>query len=93
MLIDSVLSPQYMEIRPPLSLLIDHIDYVARLAGVDHVGIGSDFDGVESLPKGMDDVTALPNITAELRKRGYTDRDIRKILGGNVLRVMKANMK
>lgn len=93
MLIDSALSLQYMDIRPPLSVLIDHIDYVAKLAGADHVGIGSDFDGVESLPKGMDDVTFLPNITLELRKRGYSDKDIRKILGGNVMRVMKANMK
>ncbi|MFZ4621983.1 MAG: membrane dipeptidase, partial [Bacteroidota bacterium] len=67
--------------------------YVARLVGADHVGIGSDFDGIESVPKDMDDVTFLPNITHELRKRGYTDKDISKILGGNVMRVMKANMK
>lgn len=93
LLIDSALSLQYMDIRPPLSVLIDHIDYVAKLAGTDHVGIGSDFDGVESLPKGMDDVTFLPNITLELQKRGYSEKDIRKILGGNVMRVMKANMK
>lgn len=93
LLIDSALSLQYMDIRPPLSVLIDHIDYVAKLAGTDHVGIGSDFDGVESLPKGMDDVTFLPNITSELKKRGYSDKDVRKILGGNVMRVMKANMK
>ncbi len=93
LMIDSALSLQYMDIRPPLSVLIDHIDYVAKLAGTDHVGIGSDFDGVESLPKEMDDVTFLPNITRELQKRGYSDKDIRKILGGNVMRVMKANMK
>lgn len=93
LLIDSALSLQYMDIRPPLSVLIDHIDYIAKLAGTDHVGIGSDFDGVESLPKGMDDVTFLPNITSELKKRGYSDKDVRKILGGNVMRVMKANMK
>jgi membrane dipeptidase len=93
MLIDSVLAPYYTEARPPLSQLIDHIDYVAKLVGTDYVGIGSDFDGVESLPRGMDDVTFLPNIAKELLKRGYGERDVRKILGGNVMRVLKANMK
>lgn len=91
--IDSALSPYYREAQPPLSLLVDHIDYIAKLVGPDYVGIGSDFDGVESLPKEMDDVTYLPNITRELLERGYTERDVEKILGGNVLRVMKANMK
>ncbi len=76
-------------IRPPLSLLIDHIDYVAKLVGVDYVGIGSDFDGVGSLPKEMDDITFLPNITRELLHRGYAERDIKKILGENFLRVFK----
>jgi membrane dipeptidase len=78
-------------IRPPLSLLIKHIDYIARLIGVDHVGIGSDFDGAESYPLGMDDVTDYPKITAELLKLNYTEKDIDKILGGNFLRVLKAN--
>jgi membrane dipeptidase len=91
-LIDSTLAPQYSEVRPPLSKLIDHIDYIAKLVGPEFVGIGSDFDGVESLPKEMDDVTYLPNITRELLKRGYTEKDVRKILGGNVMRVLKANM-
>ena len=78
-------------IRPPLSVLIKHIDYIAKLIGVDHVGIGSDFDGAESYPFGMDDVTDYPKITEELLKLGYTESDIDKILGGNFLRVLKAN--
>jgi membrane dipeptidase len=93
MSIDSALAPQYLDARPPLSVLIDHIDYIAKLVGPDYVGLGSDFDGIESVPKEMDDVTFLPNITRELQTRGYSDNDIRKILGGNVLRVMKANLK
>ncbi len=79
------------QLRPPLSLLIKHIDYIAKLIGVDHVGIGSDFDGAPSYPLGMDDVTDYPKITAELLKIGYTEKDIDKILGGNFLRVLKAN--
>lgn len=78
-------------LRPPLSLLIDHIDYIARLAGVDHVGLGSDFDGVSSLPLGLDDVSDYPRITEGLKKRGYSDEDVRKILGGNFLRVFREN--
>lgn len=77
--------------RPTISKLADHIDYIVKLVGDDYVGIGSDFDGVSSLPVGMDDVTKYPLITEELRKRGYSKKSIKKILGGNVLRVMKAN--
>jgi membrane dipeptidase len=73
--------------RPPLSALIDHIDHIAKVAGVDHVGIGSDFDGVDCLPQGMDSVADLPKITEEMMKRGYTAEDMHKILGGNLLRV------
>ena len=73
----------------PLSVLIDHIDHIAKVAGVDHVGLGSDFDGVTSLPVGMEDVAQLPKITYELLRRGYSEQDIRKILGGNLLRVME----
>jgi membrane dipeptidase len=79
------------KIRPPLSMLIKHIDYIAKLIGVDHVGIGSDFDGAESYPLGMDDVTDYPKVTAELLKIGYREKDIYKILGGNFIRVLKAN--
>jgi len=70
----------------PLSVLIDHIDHIAKVAGVDHVGLGSDFDGVSSLPVGMEDVAKLPVITYELLRRGYSEKDVRKILGENFLR-------
>ena len=78
-------------LRPPLSLLLDHLDYIVKLIGADHVGIGSDFDGVNSLPQQLDDVTAMPLITKELLKRGYSKKDIRKILGENFLRILEAN--
>ncbi|MCM3904447.1 MAG: dipeptidase [Pyrinomonadaceae bacterium] len=70
----------------PLSALIDHFDHIAKIAGIDHVGIGSDFDGVPSLPVGMEDISKLPNITYELLKRGYSETDIKKILGDNFMR-------
>lgn len=78
-------------LRPPLSLLMDHLDYIVRLAGVDHVGLGSDFDGISSAPQQLDDVTCFPLITEELVRRGYSKQDIRKILGENFIRVFKAN--
>jgi membrane dipeptidase len=68
--------------------VVAHIDHVVDLAGVDHVGIGSDFDGVgDSLPTGLKDVSHFPNLIYELLKRGYSDEDVRKILGGNLIRV------
>jgi membrane dipeptidase len=70
----------------PLSVLIDHIDHIRQVAGIDHVGLGSDFDGVPSLPEGLKDISELPNITYELLRRGYTEKDIRKVLGENLLR-------
>jgi len=76
--------------RPPLSMLIDHIDHIAKVAGVDHVGLGSDFDGVSGqLPQGIDSPADLPKITAALMERGYSAEDCRKILGGNLLRVFR----
>ena len=76
--------------RPPLSELIDHIDHIAKVAGVDHVGLGSDFDGVSGqLPKGMNSPADLPKITRALLERGYSALDCRKILGGNLLRVFR----
>ncbi|AFU99890.1 dipeptidase [Simiduia agarivorans] len=70
----------------------DHIDRAVRIAGIDHVGLGSDYDGVgDSLPVGLKDASSYPNLVAELLKRKYPERDIAKILGGNVLRVMEAN--
>ena len=80
-------------LRPPLSLLLDHLEYIVKLVGVDYVGLGSDFDGVNSLPAGLDGVEDFPKITDELVKRGYSKKDIRKILGGNFIRVFKANQK
>jgi membrane dipeptidase len=76
--------------RPPLSALVDHIDHIAKVAGVDHVGLGSDFDGVNGqLPQGLDSPADLPKVTAALMERGYSAEDCRKILGGNLLRVFR----
>ena len=76
--------------RPPLTSLIDHIDHIAKVAGVDHVGLGSDFDGVSgATPQGIDSAADLPKITQALLDRSYSADDIRKILGGNLLRVFR----
>jgi membrane dipeptidase len=94
---DEVLYEKYSDevenLRPPLSMLLDHLDYIVKLIGVDHVGLGSDFDGINSAPKQLDDVTDYPLITKELLKRGYSSTDIKKILSGNFIRVFKANSK
>lgn len=79
--------------RPPLSMLIDHIDYLVKLAGIDHVGLGSDLDGISITPQQIDDITDYPLITKELLKRGYSKSNIKKILGENFLRVYKANQR
>ena len=81
---------EYSALRPPLSVLLDHLDHIVKLAGVDHVGIGSDFDGIHSAPQQLDDVSTFPLLTKELLKRGYKKADIFKILGGNFIRVFKA---
>jgi membrane dipeptidase len=78
-------------LRPDLSLLIDHLDHIVKLVGVDHVGLGSDFDGIESAPRGLDDVASFPLITEALLQRGYRKKDIPKILGGNFIRVLREN--
>jgi membrane dipeptidase len=86
---------------PPVTLgmVADHIEHVAKVAGVDHVGIGSDFDGVSDLPTGLKDVSDYPGLLAEMIRRGWSDADVAKLAGGNVLRVMEgagkvaANMK
>ena len=70
--------------------VVAHIDHVVKLAGVDHVGIGSDFDGIDCTPRGLDDVSKFPNLTRALLEKGYSAGDIRKIYGGNTLRVMRA---
>ena len=76
--------------RVPFSKLLDHFEHAAKVAGVDHVGLGSDFDGVsDQLPEGMEDISKIPNLVAGLRERGFSDDDMQKVLGGNTLRVMK----
>jgi membrane dipeptidase len=73
----------------PLSTLIDHIEHVAKVAGPDHVCLGSDFDGAPMMPSGLEDVSRLPAITASLKQRGWSDENLRKLLGENVLRVLR----
>ncbi len=81
------LEAQYPLPPLPLAKLIDHIDHIVKVAGIDHVGLGPDFDGANDFPEGARDVSMYPNITYELLKRGYSETDIDKILGGNFLRV------
>jgi membrane dipeptidase len=71
-----------------LAMVADHVDHIAKVAGVDHVGIGSDFDGLTALPDGLDSVATYPALLAELMRRGWSDDDIAKLAGGNMLRVM-----
>ena len=89
---DRVREREYAQRLPPVSVarVVDHIDHIVRLVGIDHVGIGSDFDGIQALPQDLKSVADLPNLTAELLKRGYTEENVHKILGGNILRVMEA---
>ncbi|MEK6375631.1 MAG: dipeptidase [Acidobacteriota bacterium] len=75
------------------TVIVDHIDHIAKVAGVEHVGIGSDFDGIGAIPEGMEDVSKLPKIRAELKRRGYSEADIRKIMGENFMRVFAAAEK
>jgi membrane dipeptidase len=82
-----------MDARPTLEQLLEHLDYIVKLIGTEHVGLGSDFDGISSAPRGLDDVTCYPTITRALLQRGYTAKQVSNILGGNILRVLKANEK
>ncbi len=88
---EEALIARYREEHPLIetnvSDVADHIDHVVEIAGVDHVGLGSDFDGVSALPVGLEDVSCYPNLVAELLRRGYSDEDIGKVLGGNLMRV------
>jgi membrane dipeptidase len=92
---DRVRTVEYARRLPPVRLarIVDHIDHIVKLVGVDHVGIGSDFDGVQAVPADLKSVADLPNLTAELLRRGYSESDIDKILGGNMLRVMEEVQK
>ena len=89
---DRVRRDEYARLLPPVTVsrLVDHIDHVVKLVGLDHVGIGTDFDGVQSTLSDLADVSQLANLTRELLRRGYSDSDVNKILGGNMLRVMEA---
>lgn len=82
---------EYVRRIPPLTVgrVVDHIDHIARLTGVEHIGIGSDFDGIPATPSDLTSVADLPNLTTELLRRGYTAHQIEGILGGNVLRVLE----
>jgi membrane dipeptidase len=75
---------------PTIDRLLDHIDHAVQVMGIDHVGLGSDFDGISVLPRPMKDVTSLPDVLRALRDRGYSDEDVRKILGENFLRLLTA---
>jgi membrane dipeptidase len=88
---DRVRREEYRKRLPPVLVarIADHIDHIVKLVGIDHVGIGSDFDGVQVVPADMTSVADLPNLTKELLRRGYSESDIDKILGGNMLRVME----
>ncbi len=79
--------------RATLAQVVDHIDHVRKVAGIDHVGVGSDFDGIDFGPDGLEDVSRFPALTAELLRRGYSDEDVKKVLGLNLLRVMRAAEK
>jgi len=76
--------------RATLSQVADHIDHIRKVAGIDHLGLGSDFDGISAVPEGLEDVSKFPDLTRELLRRGYTEEDVQKILGRNLLRVMRA---
>ncbi|MEO6845298.1 MAG: dipeptidase [Ginsengibacter sp.] len=92
---DEIIAKEYPKevenMQSPFHLLFDHLAYIVKLAGIDHVGLGGDFDGISITPKILTDVTKYPMITKELVKRGYSKKDIYKILGGNFIRVFKAN--
>ena len=87
---DRVRQEEYAKRLPPVSVsrLVDHVDHIVKLVGIEHVGIGSDFDGVQATLSDLKDVSELPNLTRELLRRGYSEDDVQKILGGNMLRVM-----
>jgi len=92
---DRVRREQFLKRLPPVSVsrVVDHIDHIVKLVGIDHVGIGSDFDGIQAMVSDLATVADLPNLTRELLRRGYSESDVDKILGGNMLRVMEETAK
>jgi membrane dipeptidase len=92
---DRVREREYLKRLPPVSVarIVDHIDYIVKLVGVEHVGVGSDFDGIQAVPADLSSVADFPNLTKELLRRGYSAADVEKILGGNILRVMEETEK
>ena len=76
--------------RPGIERIVDHMDYIISMIGDDHVGLGSDFDGISLVPKGIEDASRMPEITRVMMERGYHPQRIRKILGGNFMRVFRA---
>jgi membrane dipeptidase len=92
---DRVRREEFLKRLPPVSVarIVDHIDHIVKLVGIDHVGIGSDFDGIQAVPSDLKSVADLPNLTKELLRRGYSESDVDKILGGNMLRVMEETEK
>ncbi|MBM3412069.1 MAG: membrane dipeptidase [Bacteroidetes bacterium] len=89
--VNSLVQQELSKHLPGIKEVVDHIDYVVNLVGVNHVGIGADYDGIGFVPNGLEDVSTYPQITAALKRRGYSNQALKKILGGNVLRVLKAN--
>jgi membrane dipeptidase len=81
------------QVRATLADVVAHIDHVRQIAGIDAIGIGSDFDGITCAPEGLDDVSRFPNLTRALLEKGYSTSDIKKIYGGNTLRVMRRVQK
>ncbi len=90
--LDKKYKKEMADLRAPFHLLFDHMEHVIKLAGIDHVGLGGDFDGIDVTPTKLTDVTKYPLITKELVRRGYSKEDIFKIMGGNFIRVFKANL-
>ena len=91
MMVGDKYKDQLNVMRPPLAVLLNHLDYIVKLVGVDHVGLGSDFDGIEAPPLELDGVENMPLITKALLERGYSKKEIQKILGGNFIRVFRSN--
>jgi len=89
---NQALMEQYRKTVPPATLadVVAHIDHIVKIAGINAVGIGSDFDGIQCVPHGLEDVSKFPNLTRSLLEKGYSAEDIKKIYGGNLLRVMRA---